>query len=500
MEKPKKDRIEGVGGEHDQDCNDLDIAEARPCKPDAAPQDLFTSEEGDVDFRRVSWPAATILIAKFQIGLGALSLPGTFHTLGFFPGIFCFLVLSSISTMAGYLCGNARQYYPHMHSIGDAAELLFGKGAREVVGFFYYIYLAMTAGAGMLTTAVAFNALSDHGACTMLFVAVACIAALIIGTGFRALDKIAWISWVGVTCVFVSIWITAIACLTQSRPAAGPSTGPIDLDIRVIPKTNFADAMTAISNQLFAVGASGVFFSISAEMKEPAKFTRALICGQGFIVLTCIAIASIVYGKIGQYLASPALGSAGPLIKKVSYGIALPGLLITAVLYSHIAAKYWFVRILRGTEHLQRSTLKHWAVWISSMVVTVIFGFIIVGVVPFFGNFLSLVGALVNLIFTNVVPGFMLLYYVAKKPPKATGGAAYVTEEDAHTGKHWLMDSLSAYKGGWKDTILVVVGIFMIITGAFIMVGGTYATVLSIQKSYDEGSVSGIFSCADSSV
>ncbi|KAF4963583.1 hypothetical protein FSARC_8415 [Fusarium sarcochroum] len=422
MEKSKKDRIE-AGGAHGQGCNDLDIAEAQPCMPEIAPQDLFNSEDGDVDFRRVSWPAAAVLIAKFQIGLGALSLPSTFHTLGFFPGIFCFLILASISIMAGYLCGNARQYYPHMHSIGDAAELLFGKGAREIVGVFYYIYLSMTAGAGMLTTAVAFNALSDHGACTMIFVAVACIAALIIGTGFRALEKIAWISWVGVACIFVSIWITAIACLTQSRPTAGPSTGPIDLDIRVIPKTNFADAMTAISNQLFAVGASGVFFSISAEMREPAKFTRALIVGQGFIVFTCIAIASIVYGKVGQYLASPALGSAGPMIKKVSYGIALPGLVITAVLYSHIAAKYWFVRILRGTEHLQRSTLKH-----------------------------------------------------------------------------WLMESLSAYRRGWKDATLIMIGIFMIVTGAFIMVGGTYATVLSIQKSYDEGSVSGIFSCADNSV
>ncbi|KAJ4111514.1 hypothetical protein NW768_011868 [Fusarium equiseti] len=286
--------------------------------------------------------------------------------------------------MAGYLCGNARQYHPHMHSIGHAAELLFGKGAREVVGFFYYVYLAMTAGVGMLTTAVAFNALSDHGAGTAIFVAVACITPLIIGTGFKALEKIPWTSWVGVAGTFVSIRITVIPCLTQSRPVVAPFTGPVDLDICVVPKTNFTDAMPAISNQLVAVGDSDVFFSISSKMKESAKFTRALICGQGFIVFTCIANARMVYGKVGQYFASPALGSAGPLIKKVFYGIALPGLLITAVLLSHIAAKYWFVRILRNTEHLQRNTFKHWTVWISSMVFTVIFGFVIAGVVPFF--------------------------------------------------------------------------------------------------------------------
>ncbi|KAH7187168.1 hypothetical protein DER44DRAFT_857578 [Fusarium oxysporum] len=258
------------------------------------------------------------------------------------------------------------------------------------------------AGAGMLTTAVAFNALSDHGTCTMVFVAVACALAFVVGTGFRALEKVAWISWVGVGCIFAAIWTIAIACLTQDHPAVGPQTGPIDLDIQVLPKTTFTAAMTAISNQLFAVGASGVFFSITVEMKEPQKFTRSLIWGQGFIVLTCIAIASIIYGKASQYLENPALGSAGPLMKRISYGIALPGLLVTVVLYTHIAA----------------NTVKHWMVWIGSMFVTAIFAFVVVGVVPFFGSFLSLVGALVNPIFTNILPGFMLLFYVAKQPVK----------------------------------------------------------------------------------
>ncbi|KAH0436492.1 amino acid transporter [Colletotrichum camelliae] len=467
-------------------------------------EDVFSNENGEINFRGVSWQAAAILVAKFQIGLGALSLPRTFHVLGFFPGILCFLVLSMISTIAGYLCGNARQYYPHMHSIADASELLFGSGAREVVGFIYYLYLAMTAGAGLLTTSVAFDALSDHGACTTVFVGVTSVAAFLIGTGFRGLQKVAWISWVGVAVIFIAIWTTAIACLIQSRPATtGLGNGPIDLDVRAFPKTSFPEAMTAISNQLFAVGASATFFSISAEMKHPEKFTRALICGQTFIVATCIAIATIVYAKVGQYLASPALGSAGPLIKKVSYGIALPGLLVTAVLYSHIAAKYCFVRFLRGTRHLQANTVKHWAVWIGSMLVTVVFGFVIVGVVPFFSDFLSLVGALVNPIFTNVVLGFMLLFSVARKPVKVTDTAAVLRREQsaAPQDQHWLFEAMAACKKGeWKDAVMVAVGLFMILSGVFIIVGGTYSTILSIKQSYDDGLIGGVFSCGDNSI
>ncbi|KAL2814979.1 transmembrane amino acid transporter protein-domain-containing protein [Aspergillus granulosus] len=480
--------------------NDEDKMPSEEQKPSAQqPQDLFNCEAGEVDFRGVSWQSAAILIAKFQIGLGALSLPSTFHILGFFPGILCFVILALITTVAGYLCGNARQYYPHMHSIGDAAGLLFGKGARELVGAIYYIYLALVAGAGMLTTSVALNALSEHGACTMIFVAVTCAAAFIIGTGFRSLEKVAWISWVGVAGIVFAIWIVAIAVLTQSRPAAAPSSGPINKAISAFPNATFSQAMAAVSNQLFALGASGTFFSVSAEMKQPELFTRSLMCGQTFIVLTNIAISSIIYGKVGQYLASPALGSAGPLIKKISYGIALPGLVVTAVLWSHIAAKYWFVRILRGTKHLQSNTPIHWGVWITSMLVTVAFAFIVVGVVPFFNDFLSLVGALVNPVFTNVLPGFMLLFFLAKRPAKATSDRHNAAENSSTPAIRWLLDSFKVYRDGWKETVALVVAWFMILTGFLVIIGGTYATVLSIQASYDEGDVSRVFSCADNS-
>ena len=464
-----------------------------------APGDLFDNENGEVDFRGVSWQGAAILVTKLQIGLGVLSLPSTFHILGFFPGLLCFLVLAFICTVAGYICGNARQYYPHMHSIGDAAELLFGKAAREIVGLIYYIYVALVAGAGMLTVSVSLNALSNHATCTMVFLTVACVISLVVGTGFKSLEKVSWVSWVGVAGIIVSVWITAIACLAQDRPAAAPSNLPVDLDIRVFPKTTFSNAMAAIANQLFAVGGSGIFFTISAEMKHPHLFTRSLLYGQTFIILTNIAISSIVYAKVGQYIASPALGSAGPLIKKIAYGVALPGLLVTAVLYSHTAAKYLFVRILRGTRHLQSNTMLHWVVWIGSMTVTVVFGFIIVGVVPFFDDFLGLVGALFNPVFTNIIPGFMLLFFIGRKPVKVLEGGLSSNMDNSTSANHWSVDAFRAAKCGWKNAIAFAFAWFMIITGGLIIVGGTYATTLGIKNAYREGEISGVFSCGDNS-
>lgn len=129
------------------------------------------------------------------------------------------------------------------------------------------------------------------------------------------------------------------------------------------------------------------------------------------------------------------------------------------------------------------------------MGVTVIFGFIIVGIVPFFEDFLSLVGASVNPIFTNVFPGLMILFFLAKKPIKAT---ELVPDESTST-RNWLLNTFKAYRYGWKEAIALVFACFMILTGCFIIVGGTYSTILNILTLYKEGAVSGVFSCADNS-
>lgn len=48
-------------------------------------------------------------------------------------------------------------------------------------------------------------------------------------------------------------------------------------------------------------------------------------------------VGVVVYYYCGSYVASPALGSAGALMKKISYGIALPGLVVTTGLFIHVS-------------------------------------------------------------------------------------------------------------------------------------------------------------------
>ncbi|RSL57572.1 hypothetical protein CEP54_008184 [Fusarium duplospermum] len=100
-------------------------------------------------------------------------------------------------------------------------------------------------------------------------------------------------------------------------------------------------------------------------MRNPRHYTKALVLCQMVVTITYVTIGIVVYYYCGSYLASPALGSAGKLIKKIAYGIALPGLFASSTLAIHLVSKHFFVRFLRGSRHLVANSLTHWGTWIG---------------------------------------------------------------------------------------------------------------------------------------
>lgn len=74
-------------------------------------------------------------------------------------------------------------------------------------------------------------------------------------------------------------------------------------------------------------------------MREPRQYTRSLIICQTVVTSVYLAIGCVVYYYCGSYVASPALGSAGPTMKKINYGFALPGLIASTMLVIHVSLK-----------------------------------------------------------------------------------------------------------------------------------------------------------------
>ncbi|CAH0033280.1 unnamed protein product [Clonostachys rhizophaga] len=76
----------------------------------------------------------------------------------------------------------------------------------------------------------------------------------------------------------------------------------------------------------------------------------------------------VMFGPIGNesmalLTSFVSLGSAGPTVNRVAYGLVLPGILASAILPIHLPAKQVFVHPLRGSKHLTSNTPIHWTTW-----------------------------------------------------------------------------------------------------------------------------------------
>lgn len=74
---------------------------------------------------------------KTQVGLGVLSLPAVFDTLGMIPGIIMLLTIGGITTWSNLVIGTFKINHREVYSIDDAGELMFGRIGREVIGIAY---------------------------------------------------------------------------------------------------------------------------------------------------------------------------------------------------------------------------------------------------------------------------------------------------------------------------------------------------------------------------
>jgi amino acid permease len=132
--------------------------------------------------------------------------------------------------------------------------------------------------------------------------------------------------------------IVTIAVGIQDRPAAAPQTeAPWVSDYKLIGNPSFNEGITAVCSLVFAFSGTPGFFAIVSEMRDPRKYTPALLVCQSGVTAIYMVIGCVVYYYCGTNVSSPALGSAGGNIKKIAYGFALPGLIVTTTICSHVS-------------------------------------------------------------------------------------------------------------------------------------------------------------------
>ncbi|UPX21308.1 uncharacterized protein EKO05_0011497 [Ascochyta rabiei] len=405
---------------------------------------------------------------KTQIGLGVLSIPSAFDALGLVLGVICLLGIGGMITWGNHVVGAFKRNHLKVYSIVDVGEMLGGKIVKEFMTLAFMLWWICLAAAGFSIISTVFNALSLHGACTAVFVAVAAVIGFLTGS-IRTLGKISWLAWIGVISIITALLTLTIAVGLQDRPAEAPQTGPYVSNYKLIRNPTFNEGMGAINSFVFAYAGTPAFFAIISEMRDPAMYNKAIYTCQATMTGIYVLVGVVVYYFCGTFVSSPALGSARSLLKRVCYGLVLPCLIVLTCLVTYYPNKYVFLRALKGSKHLVSNSRIHWTTWLSCTLRVTIVAYIICLAVPNLGPIISLVGALLATFMSLQPLGAMWLYDNFKRPNK---------------GLRWMVG--------------VAFALFVISIGTYIMVAGSYSAIVAIIADYNSGS-SGAWSCADNS-
>lgn len=347
-------------------------------------QDAFGDEtNAEVKYKTMEWWQAGMFMIAESVSLGVLSLPATLASLGLAPALVLIIGLGLLATYTGYVIGQFHQRYPHIQNLADAGEVLFGAFGRELFGIGQLLFSIFIMGSHILTFSVMMNTITEHGTCTMVFTAVGFVICMVCSLP-RTMKNMTYISCASFVSIFTAVIITMIGVGIQGQIA------PIKATI----ETDLFHAFTAVTNIVFAYCAHVAFFGLLAEMREPRDFPKALYMLQTFEIIFYTVAAIVIYYYAGQSVTSPALGSAGPVLKKVAYGIAIPTIIGAGVVNGHVGLKYIYVRLFRGTDRMHRRDLTSYGTWVLIGLICWIIAWIIADAIPVFSDLLSLISSL----------------------------------------------------------------------------------------------------------
>ncbi|KAH9900929.1 transmembrane amino acid transporter protein-domain-containing protein [Cubamyces lactineus] len=410
--------------------------------------DVYGDEDSaEIKYRTMVWWKAAALMLAETVSLGILSIPSAFASVGMVAGILLVIGLGTIATATGYMIGTFKLRYPHVHNMADAGEILAGPIGREVLGAAQVVFMTFVCGSHVLTGLIAFDTITAGASCSVLWAAVAAIICLVL-TIPRTLNGISYMSVVSFISIASAVLITMI----------GVGVGGHKGGVKVSANLSFASGFLAVTDIIFAYAGHVGFFTFIAEMKEPKDFAKALYMLQIADTTLYLIIGIVVYAFTGAETVSPALGNTGTLLRKISYGIALPTIIIAGVINGHVCAKLVFIRIFRRngvhSRHMTNHSWTGWMTWIAICVAIWAMAFVIAEVIPFFNDLLGVISAIFASWFTYGISGIFWFH---------------------------LTPSSERWSTRWQK-VKTIFWSSIVVMGAFIMVAGLYASINSIVE------------------
>lgn len=422
-------------------------------------------KQGEHFFHRLGWKRLAVVLIVEAIALGSLSIPSAFATLGMVPGTIVCVGLGLVAIYTSYIVGQVKMAFPHVSHYADAGTLLMGNFGYELVGVMFSLQLIFLVGSHCLTGTIAFQNITENGACSVLFGAVSAIILLLLAVP-PSFAEVAILGYIDFASIVLAIGVTVIG---TGVVASHQSGGLQAVEWSNWPKegVTFVEAFVALGNIIFAYSFAVCQFSFMDEMHTPEDFPKA-IWALGLIEIVIYTLTgALVYAFVGVDVKSPALLSAGSLLSRIAFGIALPVIFISGSINTTVVARYIHGRVYKDSVIRFINTKMGWITWLGLITVITIVAFIIAESIPFFSDLLSISSALFVSGFTFHFPAW-LWFKVIKQ-------------------------------GNWyakENIIKSVANAIIFLIGIIVLVAGTYSSIVDIMAQYRNGTVRGVFTCS----
>lgn len=421
--------------------------------------------EASAHFHRLGWRRLTVILIVEAIALGSLSIPSAFASLGMVAGVILCVGIGLIAIYTSYVVGQVKLLYPHISHYADAGQMLMGRFGYELVGAMFALELIFLVGSHSLTGGIALGNITNNATCSIAFTAVSAVILFILAIP-PSFTEVAILGYIDFVSIILAIGITIIGTGIQQTHAAG---GLAASTWSAWPKEGltFVEAFVALGNIVFAYSFAVCQFSFMDEMHTPQDYVKS-VWALGIIEIIIYTVTgALVYVFVGVDVQSPALLSAGTLLSKIAFGVALPVIFISGSINTTVVARYIHSRVYKNSITRFINTKKGWISWLVLITLVTIIGWVIAEAIPFFSDLLSICSCLFVSGFTFYFPAWMWFKLVKK-------------------GKWYSRENI----------FLAIVNALVFIIGIIVLVGGTYASIQDIVNQYSEGTVRGAFTCA----
>ena len=157
-------------------------------------------------------------------------------------GILLILGLGILATYTGFVIGQFKLRYPHVHNMADAGEVMAGSIGREIFGAAQMLFLVFVMGSHVLTFSIMLNTITNHGTCTIVFGFVGLLLSLIC-TLPRTLLNVSYMAIASFISIIGAVLITMIGVGVEK-----PGNGHVDVTVQ----SNLAKGFLATTNIVFA--------------------------------------------------------------------------------------------------------------------------------------------------------------------------------------------------------------------------------------------------------